>query len=336
MAKSSSAQLELEIAQFIHSDGTGGAIAVTPSERTKKTELQLEREVNEVLARDSMAKAQAKADKARAAEARYNEKQERKRERLEAAAGKAKARSDAAFKRAHVIADGIPMGQPILVGHHSEKRHRRDIAKIDSGMRKGIEEDKHAKALARSAEAIGSGGISSDDPAAVRKLKEELVPLRRDQERMTAANAALRKHAKAGPEAQIAAIVATGLPEKLARKLLEPDFAGRIGFPAYALTNNSANIRRIEKRIAELSAKEEAPERAPTIADVPGVGEVRIEDNKDLNRTQIRFANGKPPDAIRAKLKSAAFKWAPSEGAWQRHMSGGAWYHAHVALGLKP
>ena len=25
----------------------------------------------------------------------------------------------------------IPLGQPILVGHHSEKRHRRDLKRID-------------------------------------------------------------------------------------------------------------------------------------------------------------------------------------------------------------
>ena len=33
------------------------------------------------------------------------------------------------------IADNIPFGQPILVGHHSEKRARRDAQKIENGMR---------------------------------------------------------------------------------------------------------------------------------------------------------------------------------------------------------
>lgn len=36
------------------------------------------------------------------------------------------------------IADGIPMGQPILVGHHSERRARKDKERIDSGMRKAV------------------------------------------------------------------------------------------------------------------------------------------------------------------------------------------------------
>lgn len=36
------------------------------------------------------------------------------------------------------IADGIPMGQPILVGHHSERHARRDAERIENGMRKAV------------------------------------------------------------------------------------------------------------------------------------------------------------------------------------------------------
>jgi len=36
------------------------------------------------------------------------------------------------------ITDNIPMGQPILVGHHSEKHARRDAQKIENGMRKAV------------------------------------------------------------------------------------------------------------------------------------------------------------------------------------------------------
>ena len=36
------------------------------------------------------------------------------------------------------IADGIPMGQPILVGHHSEKHARKDAEKIKAGMRRAV------------------------------------------------------------------------------------------------------------------------------------------------------------------------------------------------------
>jgi protein-L-isoaspartate O-methyltransferase len=36
------------------------------------------------------------------------------------------------------IADNIPLGQPILVGHHSEKHARKDAEKIENGMRRAV------------------------------------------------------------------------------------------------------------------------------------------------------------------------------------------------------
>ena len=36
------------------------------------------------------------------------------------------------------LADGIPLGQPILVGHHSERHARKDAERIDNGMRRAV------------------------------------------------------------------------------------------------------------------------------------------------------------------------------------------------------
>jgi phospholipid N-methyltransferase len=36
------------------------------------------------------------------------------------------------------ISDGIPMGQPILIGHHSEKHARKDAERIENGMRRAV------------------------------------------------------------------------------------------------------------------------------------------------------------------------------------------------------
>lgn len=47
--------------------------------------------------------------------------------------------AERARKAVHAIADNIPFGQPILVGHHSESRHRRDAARIDNGMRRAVD-----------------------------------------------------------------------------------------------------------------------------------------------------------------------------------------------------
>lgn len=60
-------------------------------------------------------------------------------ERMADRQSKAEKESDRRYQTAHEISSHIPMGQPIMVGHHSEKRHRRDIEKIDTNMRKSIE-----------------------------------------------------------------------------------------------------------------------------------------------------------------------------------------------------
>jgi len=47
---------------------------------------------------------------------------------------------DAEQARAAVaqLADNIPLGQPILVGHHSEQRARKDAERIENGMRRAV------------------------------------------------------------------------------------------------------------------------------------------------------------------------------------------------------
>jgi hypothetical protein len=46
--------------------------------------------------------------------------------------------AESARKKVDSIVEHIPFGQPILVGHHSERRARKDAQRIDEGMRKSI------------------------------------------------------------------------------------------------------------------------------------------------------------------------------------------------------
>ncbi len=46
--------------------------------------------------------------------------------------------AERARKAVDAIAEHIPFGQPVLLGHHSEKHARRDKEKIDAGMRKAV------------------------------------------------------------------------------------------------------------------------------------------------------------------------------------------------------
>lgn len=59
-------------------------------------------------------------------------------ERFEGYSDKRASDAQAASDGVKAITDGIPFGQPILVGHHSERHARRDAQRIENGMRKTV------------------------------------------------------------------------------------------------------------------------------------------------------------------------------------------------------
>ena len=174
---------------------------------------------------------------------------------------------------------------------------------------------------------VGRAGISSDDPQAIEKLKAKLEALERDQEMMKAANAAIRLKDRAKGDAKPAEL---GLSPEHIAELREPDFAGRVGYPSYLLSNNNANIRRIRERIQQL----EKQRQDDTLHgwEFNG-GEVVV--NKEANRLQILF-DDKPGEEMRAELKAGGFRWAPSQGAWQRQLTDNAIRSAKRIKGIAP
>lgn len=69
----------------------------------------------------------------------------RKAERLQGYANNAKQKSDSHYQDSHNLVKDIPLGQPILVGHHSEKAHRNILEKSWNAMDKCVEESKKAE-----------------------------------------------------------------------------------------------------------------------------------------------------------------------------------------------
>lgn len=234
--------------------------------------------------------------------------------RLRTRAGKVNAEGDARLEGARKLASIIPLGQPILVGHHSEKRHRRDQRRINDGYDKGFTLKNEATALesrARSAER--NDAISSDDPNAPERMRQKIAELEQNRAVMKQANALIRR-AKGDKAKAIAALVGIGIAAAIAARVVEPDFAGRVGFADYQFTNTGTEIRRLQQRLATL----EMNAAAQAAGEERQIGTVTLRESS--NRTQLIFP-GKPSDETRKRLKSNGFRWAPSEGAWQRHSS---------------
>jgi hypothetical protein len=171
----------------------------------------------------------------------YRQRREAKAERLREWSGKRKQKATAAFQGARSAVAGIPFGQPILVGHHSEKRHRRDLDRHDVKMRAGIEHAQTAERMERTADEIerqAEHAIYSDDPDAIERLEEKLAGLEAQRETMKARNAAFRKAHRAELKAQTSAY--------------QRDQA--MPHQAYELQNLGGNISRARERLKRLKA----------------------------------------------------------------------------------
>jgi hypothetical protein len=237
------------------------------------------------------------------------ERLERRLELRQEWAEKRRARAAAGYARSRELVANIPMGQPILIGHHSEKGHRATLERSDNAMRAGFESEAMANHHANKAEGIERAldrSIFSDDEDATERLQEKIEKAEKLRDAMKAANAIIRKVPKnvQTPE-KVAALVAIGFPESRAVQLFAPDFCGRIGFASYELTNLGANIRRMKERIEQIgtvNARKEAAETSPHGVTVEGDEWVRI-----------TFAE-KPLRMILDSLKGAGFLWRG--GGW--------------------
>lgn len=166
--------------------------------------------------------------------------------------------------------------------------------------------------------------ISSDDDNAIVKLQAKIEKAEQEQAAMKAANAVIRKKGLTDDE-KVAKLGEMGIHEGIARELLKPDFAGRVGYADYLLTNNNANIRRMKQRITQL---ERERSRETVERQVEGV---TVTENVEENRLQLKF-DDKPSADVRRFLKQNGFRWAPSLEVWQRQLNDNARHAAERML----
>lgn len=253
----------------------------------------------------------------------YEERRQNRIDYAKEKAAKLQKESNQLYNHAQKMASVIPMGQPILVGHHSEKWDRNYRGKTHNTFGKAVAAGDKADYYEKKAATIESNdAISSDDPQALDKLRKKLALLESTQEFMKSAN----KCVKSGNK--VAFMKLPYATEKIWIEITTPDFLKRVGFPDYSLKNNNANIRSVKHRIAKLESIEQLATSEKTINDV------RVVINTEANRVQLFFPQI-PPEDIRKRLRDRGFRFSRSEGnAWQQFISNSAVGHAYMVAGL--
>lgn len=231
-------------------------------------------------------------------------------ERREEWAEKAHAASDAAYAASHRAVEGIPFGQPVLVGHHSEGHHRRALERSDKAMSRACERSKMAdrhESVADNLERALDKSIFSDDTDAPDALRARIAELEAKRARVVTLNKAIRREMKGGlTEGWMAR---TGASEAEQRAMLDNVQHGWDNsplFPPYVTANLGGRISADRKRLEYLLARQERAARAEAAP-----SGVVVEGDGDYAR--VTFAE-QPERAVLDALKAAGFMW--SGGSW--------------------
>lgn len=224
----------------------------------------------------------------------YQEKREAKKERYEELAEKNHKLASEQSDQAKKMADVIPFGQPILVGHHSEGRDRRYRAKIEKKWEKSVETSNKAEHYDDKVKSMDlNRAISRDDPEAVQKLKAKIVLEKEKGLKAKADRKVMRENKK-----ELEAKNSRGYWSLY--YLLESHMTGA-----------SVEVKRCEGRIAEIQALEKIPDIDETI------NNIRLFTEDARIRIDFGF---KPDEDTRTQLKRHSFKWSPYNQVWQNYI----------------
>lgn len=212
-------------------------------------------------------------------------------------------------------------------GNFPTRKKEKQIAAWDKNMENFRKADHYLDMLKRA----HTLAVKSDDPEVLDFLRAKLAGLEEAHTLMVSANAYYRKNKTLeGFE---------GIPADTMAWITRPGVylpGGRNGdgsplafygkpFPTYELTNSNANIKRVKQRIETL----EAVKASKPIEDEHDGYTYR--ENAEAMRVQFHF-DGKPDDETRALLKRNGFRWAPSQGVWQRQLNDNGKYAAHRVM----
>jgi hypothetical protein len=233
------------------------------------------------------------------------ERLERKVERRGEWADKASARSTSLSNESHRMMSVIPMGQPILIGHHSEKRDRnyrnRAWNKMGAAVaQQDLAEHHESKAAGLSAQLDRT--IFSDDDNAVEAIEARIAEHEAEREQMKKINALYRKNDAAG-------LAALGINlESLKAKLVAAGpYFGKSPHMPYEMSNLGGRIQADKKRLQAIKAQQQRQEAAAATENG-----VKVENHAN-GYMSVTFAE-KPERSILSALRDAGFRWGA--GHW--------------------
>ena len=161
----------------------------------------------------------------------------------------------------------------------------------------------------------GKGIIKSGDVDAVERLEKKLNGLKELQEKMKAANAYYRKNKTLDGCPVLTQEQIDSLKEKMQKDWHYEDKP----FATYQLSNNNAEIHRIEGRLKKLrAAKTEGNTESENTY-------FRTVENAEIMRLQL-FFDDKPESNVRDVLKKNGFRWSRKNNCWQRQLTDNSRY----------
>jgi hypothetical protein len=153
--------------------------------------------------------------------------------------------------------------------------------------------------------------------ADLERQKKKLKALKKNHEDMKEMNKIIRSKNDVKNR-----LKAYGISDKTIKEITDPEYTKRLGYVngfTFSLTNNLANIKRVEARIKQLESKtQRRDEGVKSEVSFDGGKLIR---NFEENRFQFIF-DGIPPVETRNLLKSNGFRWSPKQKAWQRYLNG--------------
>lgn len=238
----------------------------------------------------------------------YFERKDEKMQRYEDLASKAAIKGEELSNKAYNKMHSIPLGQPILIGHYSEKQDRKFRDSIDNDLDKMSKENSKSQYYEEKLNAMKNNkAISSDNPDAIKLLEEKISKLKEKQKTLKEMN----KYYKKNKTMKGFKGITEEQAEKIDENLKNNSWLGGKPAPSYELTNLNQQIKNAENRIMQLK---EIDEMQDEIFDFD-LG--YIHSNQETNRIEIYF-DEKPNEEIRNELKMYGFKWSPNAKAWQR------------------